>query len=692
MDQTQTSQAAQTKARQKMTDAIVLVAMGLVAIAISFAVNVQFGLSASRAVIAGVLIFALLAGAHFLLVPRASKTEDTTELEDEELWRALKEQRRNAPDAKRIAMATRVEHVEPTPEAAPTLHAAGPQSEPVPSHPVLSDPVASGPVASGTGSNNAEAALTAQRPAHVPRRKARILSKRSGVDPATAAPASADMPEPDSYGSYRPGNDALAESIGAEATSQMATPAPERATGTPSAHPVPVLDLPDTEDGSTPAHAGATDGTTQQPKESDVELVQSMIKDLAHRVNARDVLEPTTPSLAPQAVAPGATASEANPQAPSHQAPSAHTPSRPHQQQVSMPDPAQVQPDVLQGQPVEVAASPQIIAQSAAPAAPQHHEPTHVPELSQPPVPSSSPATMDLVTASVGALRETADVMREADDAAPEGAPQVNQPVRPAMHPDAADVAQGLYAALNAGQVGVLLEPIVTLNDMRPDHYEVRLQVAAPQGADIEGSSIERDLQATGVLADMDLERLMKAISVGELLRERGKSGSLLTRIYRESLLDRDFCFTVATSGVANEVLAQHMVLTLTQDAVRTLTAAEWQTLSEFRELGYRFAVSHVQDLDMDFTQLMAAGFTFVKLHADAFLDGSFDADAGLSSHDLTRYLAQSGLAVIVDGIDSTDSAAEALAMGAGLGQGAITGGPRLMKAEAVANEDHAVA
>ncbi len=656
MDRTLSSEAARTGARQKLTDGIVLAAMGLVAVAISFAVNVHFGLPMSRAAIAGVLIFALLVGAHFLIVPHAAKAEDIAEFEDEELWRALKEQRGTAPDAKRIAMATRVKHVGPTSETQLIPQTSAPQAQ--------------------------EA-----RPAV--RRKPRILSKNSSADhsqaaenaePATGVSASTDLPVPETYWSYRPSSEALASSVRAEAASPTPPPAPVHATELPGAHQDPVLNLPETEDDPAQAQGRIADGTTQQPSESDVELVQSMIKDLAHRVNARDVLEKPAPLVEPYFDAPVAVADRASP--------------LPHQDQTNTPDPFALKPPELPSQPVQVVptspATPQIIAQSAAPE--PRSEPASAPELSEQPLTPSSPATVDLVTASVDALRTTADVMREADAAAPDDAPQMDQPVRPVMHPEAAHVAEAIYTALNAGHVGVLLEPIVTLNDLRPDHYEVRLQVTGSIGADIEGASVERDLQATGVLADVDLERFMRALSVGELLRERGKAGSLLTRIYRESLLDRDFCFAVATSGVANEVLAQHMVLTLTQDTVRALTASEWQTLSEFRELGYRFAISHVQNLDMDFTQLMAAGFVFVKLSADAFLSGALDVEGGLTSKDLSRYLVQSGLAIIVDGVVTKGDAAEALALGAGLGQGAITGGPRLMKAEAVANDDHAVA
>ncbi len=640
MDQTLSSRAARSKSQQTLTDVAVVIAMGLVAVAISVALAMHFGLPTSRAGIAGVLIFALLVGAHFFLVPRANTTQDVIALEDEELWRALKEQRGNAPDAKRMAMATRGEVVETTPEVDPTQQTASPPQ--------------------------ADPSQVTHKPtvAHVPRRKPRILSPAPTADqtlqahpgaPEEPAPfeAQSDVSDPKSFWSYRPRNDALVTETDAEEN------APQE----------PVLNTPPpvTEPDAGQERSGA-EMASKQPNESDVELVQSMIKKLAQEVNAREVLDQTKPPSVESHNATGAadlaaTTTEAVDHVLASTPPAVQPPKLPSQGAHETNEP-------------DVAEAPQLSAQNP-------------PSLPQPP---STPAAVDLVTASVGALRTTADAMREADDAAPDNAPQVEQSVHPAMGADAGQVAEAISGALAGGQVGVLLEPIVALNGMRPDHYEVRLQISSPLVVDLEGAGIERDLQATDVLADLDRARFIKTLSVGELLRDRGKAGSLLTRIYRESLLDRDFCFAVATSGVANEELARHMVLTMSQDAVRALTASEWQTISEFHELGYRFAVSHVSDLDMDFAQLTAAGFSFVKLSADAFLGGFLDGEGAITPQELSRYLERAGLSVIVEGLESSVQGAEALAMGVELGQGPVTGGPRLLKADAVTREDHAVA
>lgn len=606
--------SSHTASRQRLIDILVVAAMGLVAIALSFALNLHFGLSPARSIVAGVMICALLVGAHFMIVPREAGKADVSELENEELWRALKEQRRDGPDATRIAMATRTE------AAADDNPGTPPAAEPA----------------------------SAEGQAHVPRRKPRIRrpevpSAQAGSDPQQTArqlqddiatapgmqPAEA-VSDADDFWSYRPQE-------GEDGDPQLPSPEdPRQAVVMAQAGPPPKGPKVNT----APVPTSAETPPAKAPRESDVELVQSMIKKLAHQVNASDVLAKSG---------------------------------------------GDVPADTGTGQ--GDAAAPQLAQRSAEPPSPQS-------AVTPPPLPAAPEAaqSVDLVGASVDVLRTTADAMREADAAAPDGAPSVDQPLRPATPPGGVARASELMSALTAGQYGVLLEPILTLDGLHADHYEVHLQINCAAGSHLEKETVERDLQATGVLAAVDQQRFAKTVNVGELLLSRGKAGDVLTRIYRESLADRDFCYAVASRGVGNETLAQHLVLTLSQEAVRALTASEWQTLVEFRELGYRFALSDVRDIDMDFEQLTAVGFTFVKLRADLFLNGGTETQGSISPHELARYFAGIGLSVIVDGVDDAQMARDVAASGAILGQGAVSGGPRLMRADAVADANPAVA
>lgn len=564
---------------------------------------------------AGVLLLPLLVLAHFMMAPRRNKSHNQEpNVEDDELWRALDEQRREGPDGKRMQMATRA--------LRGVQHGSGEDAGP-----------------------------TLETPTAPPRRqwlrKPRILRAVKQADTSAA---------PDTVQSAEPAPAPAANRAAAPAeTTQVQPPPMATEAQTPEADHR-------TAAGVQPSQPGA-----RVPSESDVELVQSMIKKLAHQVNAAELFDKAAAST---------------PVAPTDQ-----TIETVADEQGPIPTSAP-EVEVIAETPASAEAAP-IAAPTPPPlpvdAAPGQQQFNH-------PLPPSSPASPDVVQSSLDALRNTASEMRAAEAKAPDHAPQIEQPLRPATTADGTALAPNILAALGADDTGAFLEPIVTLDGMAPAHYEFSLEINTEAGSALNLDQAETIFQATEVLPAVDNHRFKTAISIAEVLSARGKSGDLLTRVFRESLMDRDFCFAVATNGVANETLARHMVLSLSQSAVHELSATEWQTLSEFHELGYRFALSHVYDLDIDFSQLTATGFAYVKLDATGLLNIAAERRSALTPERVLHDLAQAGLTVIIDGIADHDLASRFAAIGAGFGQGPVSGGPRMMKSAAIAGTSHQVA
>lgn len=597
--------------RQRTIDMFVGLAMALVAGAVGLAVHLQLDVSVSRAVISGALLFAVLITAHFMIVPRVKETSLAAELEDEELWRALQENRRDGPDTKRIQMATRTKPEQPKPAKTTLAEKAGAMA------------------------------------AKFSRRKPRILKKSpDNNDNSIDLSAARDLVAAEHRGE-RP-NPAKATSA-----SPKSSASDQEKTETPAAAAQPLSDHL--------SNASADAHSAKALRESDVELVQSMIKKLAHQVNRTEQFNKALPASAAEV---GDLEGNIHAASTSFATNNVDT-----TQDVGVTE--DIGPTEFEPEKKRV-----LLASTARAAGP-------------PPLPSSSQA--EPANPPVDALRSTASAMRAADQAAPD-TPQFDQPLRPAIHADGAINADALRHALEASNYGVLLEPIVRLDSTTAAHFEIHLQINSEAAGALSEDGAETLFQATDILPEIDRQRFLKLVNVAELLRERGKTGRVFSRIYRESLIDRDFCFSVATNGVAYEALAKTLVLTLTQDAVRGLTATEWQTLSEFRELGYHFALSHVRDFEMDFEHLSAVGFGFIKLDAELFLGTGAYQREHLTSQDLARYFTSVGLSVVIENVNTAELAANVVAGGAVLGQGQVAGGPRLMKSDAVTHSGHAVA
>ena len=240
-------------------------------------------------------------------------------------------------------------------------------------------------------------------------------------------------------------------------------------------------------------------------------------------------------------------------------------------------------------------------------------------------------------------------------------------------------------AAIDAGRVEVYLEPILDIARQQPSHYEVTVCLRDADGAEIGGGDDAVERNASAVLPLLDSVRLSRTAQVARLLEERRRPGSVFSTFSGAALSSDEFLGTFADTFEANETLAHQLVLTFAQADVRGFCDPQWAMLQEMRELGFRFALRAVTDLDMDFEPLAHAGFAFAKLDADVFLDGLTAPGAIIPAADICHYLADQGLAVVAEHIDDEAKRARLSASGVQLGQGQLFGGPRLMKASALA-------
>jgi cyclic-di-GMP phosphodiesterase, flagellum assembly factor TipF len=241
-----------------------------------------------------------------------------------------------------------------------------------------------------------------------------------------------------------------------------------------------------------------------------------------------------------------------------------------------------------------------------------------------------------------------------------------------------------LTDAITAGRVDVLLEPILGLEDQRARHFEVSVRLRGTAGEALDAPRADAQLRGTGLLPMLDCVSIARTAQVARRLADRGRPGAVLSSLSAEALGHDAFLNEIADAYRAHDRFADQLVLAFSQGDVRALAPHEWETLADMRDLGFRFALQAVTDLDMDFDSLKTKGFSFVKLEADVFLEGMPAPGGPLPAADICRHLAQLGLTLIVGGIDDETKLARIFGFGALLGQGQMFGGPRPVKAEAL--------
>lgn len=249
-----------------------------------------------------------------------------------------------------------------------------------------------------------------------------------------------------------------------------------------------------------------------------------------------------------------------------------------------------------------------------------------------------------------------------------------------------------IAGAITAGRVDVFLEPIRGLGDQVTRHYEVSVRLRGENGVALERQS-DGELGGTGLLPSLDTARLVRVAEVARRLEQKLRPGSVFSAFNRESLSSDEFLNGFADVYRDRTSFSSQLVLTFTQRDVRGFSQTDWNTVGDMRDFGFRFALSEVTDLDMDFEELTKKGFEFVKLDADVFLNGLPTASSSLvPAHDLCQYLAGIGLTLVVGRIDDEKKLARIFGFGVVFGQGQLFGGARPVKANVVTRQRTAAA
>lgn len=277
----------------------------------------------------------------------------------------------------------------------------------------------------------------------------------------------------------------------------------------------------------------------------------------------------------------------------------------------------------------------------------------------------------------IDALHTTADTMRAKTGKASGGAgvrgsaapPPVPPPIAPG-HTRLSSVA----AAVTAGRMDVHLNPIVGLGDHQVHHYEISIVPRDELGIALPLPVDDRQLAGTGLLALLDSARINRAARVCHSLATQRQQQCVFASVNAESLSTDRFLDELAAIYRQREAVAGDLVLTFTQAEVKTFGGPEWSALTDMRDLGFRFALEAVTDVDYEFTALTAAGFGFAKIEAPNFLEGLPSASEVMPSGEVCMHLSELGLTVIVGHIDDEETRAAVAEFAPSMGQGLLFG------------------
>ncbi|MEQ1649669.1 MAG: EAL domain-containing protein [Hyphomicrobiaceae bacterium] len=236
--------------------------------------------------------------------------------------------------------------------------------------------------------------------------------------------------------------------------------------------------------------------------------------------------------------------------------------------------------------------------------------------------------------------------------------------------------------SLAANRVATYLQPIQLLGQQQPLHYELSIRLRDADGRELPHDEVKEEARRQGLLPLIDAAILPRAARIANHLHSRGRRSDILSPINAISITDAEFQSDLDLALAAAP--ASTIVLTFSQTDVRHFVPAHWSALAAMANLGCRFAIEDVYDLDLDFETLKDHGFDFIKLDAEVLLAGLPSPSGLISPDDLCRYLSTLGYSIIVGRIDDDMTCARILGFGALFGQGQLFGGKRAVRADAV--------
>ncbi|MBS0361164.1 MAG: EAL domain-containing protein [Proteobacteria bacterium] len=268
------------------------------------------------------------------------------------------------------------------------------------------------------------------------------------------------------------------------------------------------------------------------------------------------------------------------------------------------------------------------------------------------------------------------------------GAPSV---VAAPRAPDLLDVVQ---EALSAGRVDLYLQPIVALPQRRTTYYESFSRLRDETGRVMMPAEYLSVAEPGGLVTAIDNLLLFRCVQIVRRLAKQDRKIGIFCNVSMASLGDESFFPQFLELLTANRDLAGSLIFEIGQAAFDQRGSVEARNMGKLADLGFRFSLDKVSELDLDWQDLARSDVKFLKIGAQKLLDELVEKDGlmvlaslpDLAAEDFVQFAGRYAVQVVAEKVENERQVAELLDLDLGFGQGHLFGEPRAIK-EAVLSE-----
>ncbi|MES2341321.1 MAG: EAL domain-containing protein [Pseudomonadota bacterium] len=264
------------------------------------------------------------------------------------------------------------------------------------------------------------------------------------------------------------------------------------------------------------------------------------------------------------------------------------------------------------------------------------------------------------------------------------------------QHRQSAALLETIREALAENRVDLYLQPVVGLPQRRTVFYESFSRLRDATGRVMMPAEYLAVAEPEGLVTSIDNLLLFRCVQIVRRLAKTDKKIGIFCNISTSSLADDSFFPQFLDLLAANRDLAGALIFELGQAAFDARGAVEARNMGKLADLGFRFSLDKVVDLDLDFQDLARSDVKFLKIGAQFLLSQLVETDEGLvlksmpdlAAQDFATLTRRYGVEIIAEKVEEERQIVDILELDIAYGQGHLFGEPRPIKDAVLAETD----
>jgi cyclic-di-GMP phosphodiesterase TipF (flagellum assembly factor) len=271
----------------------------------------------------------------------------------------------------------------------------------------------------------------------------------------------------------------------------------------------------------------------------------------------------------------------------------------------------------------------------------------------------------------------------ESQPATPYLAARAGHDVRPPM-----GLLEIVREALAENRVDLYLQPVVSLPQRRTVFYESFSRLRDPTGQIIMPAEYLSVAEPAGMVTAIDNLLLFRCVQIVRRLASQERRVGIFCNVSMASLGDDEFFPQFLELLRANRDLAPALIFEVSQAAFDARNSVQARNMGKLAELGFRFSLDKVTDLDLDLQDLSRSDVKFVRIAAQTLLDELTEIEdrlvlrsmPDLAAEDFALLMRRYGVELIAEKVENERQVVDILDLDIQLGQGNLFGEPRAIK------------